>query len=208
MRRRILIALIAALLLAAVAAPATATSVDQERQEYVYATLIGQAEGLDRVWVGISRPDRAQGPVVNVEFCDYKTSEWPEPPGLEPDCWWTGTHVSPTQGRTVFNQTTVAFDGTVPMLPSYCSWDDPGLCDKPITYVDVSVVFEVGEVEASKRTFAPFPGLTVIEHTRMLTFSDVVGSIENAPVTLEPLGWLETDTSVGLMQHYVVIDKT
>lgn len=206
--RRATLVMVATILLIAVAAPATATQVDQERLEYVYGTLIGQSEGLDRVWVGISSDDRSQGPTVNVQFCDYKTSEWPEPPGLEPDCWWTGGHISPAQGRAIFNQNQIAFDGTVPMLPSYCSWDDPSLCDEAIALVDVSVRFEVAEVETSKRMFEPFPGLRVIEHKRTLTFSDVLGTVDNAPVPLEPLGWLESDSTAGLMKHFVAIDRT
>ncbi|MGI9586158.1 MAG: hypothetical protein ACR2N7_11270 [Acidimicrobiia bacterium] len=180
MSKRWNIAVLAGALLAFVSTAAFAAPPERYSQDVAMGTFIGAEEGLDRAFVSVIRGDDDR---IYFELCDYKTDIWPEPAGLEPECWGTpgGTSLAVDTDRFVFNRNEVRFAGPV-VLTCLFAWE----CgDEPDVEVYVEVAFDVDSVERTVRVFEPAEGLYVRETNLDYSIGSGALSVSGSPIPLE-----------------------
>lgn len=88
--------------------------------------MVGADEGLDFVELRLTEyttPGERQ-PTLYLTACNVKTATWPEPPGLQSECWHTGFGPQELSVRQfVSSPQQIRFTGAVEM---FCTF--PGSC--------------------------------------------------------------------------------
>ena len=138
--------------------------------------------------------------------CDVKTDEWPEPGGLEPECWDTGYGGVGDQvlviEHYVFSPGQVRFAGEVEMFCTY-AW----LCGgQPSRMVHVDLEWDVDSTTHSHAQFSPLPGVNVSRDTWDLEMSGFTMELDGLPIDLEAMH--PTDHFDGQIEKTHVDDQT